>query len=89
MLFSLSNLNTKPNNTITKLDTKTTQTFDIRTIEQISANESIYTITLSKIKSPKTQPKSYRIFYILDGNGHLPIALNALANQYCKKKFFV
>ncbi len=85
MLFSLSNLNTKPNNTITKLDTKTTQTFDIRTIEQISANESIYTITLSKIKSPKTQPKSYRIFYILDGNGHLPIALNALANQYCKK----
>ena len=85
-ILSASGLVAKPSNTITKLDTKTTELFDIHTA-QLHANNTIYAITISKIKSPKTQPKKYRIFYMLDGNGHLPIALNALAKEYCKKDF--
>lgn len=77
----------KPSDKITAFTQKAKQVFDTSQIGQIYANDAIYTIRLSKIKAPKTTTKSYKIFYILDGNGHLPIALNALSKQYCKKGF--
>lgn len=69
----------KPSDKITALTPKAKRDFDTSQIGQIYANNAIYTIHLSKIKAQKTAPKSYKIFYILDGNGHLPIALNALS----------
>lgn len=69
----------KPSDKITALTPKAKCDFDISQIGQIYANGAIYTIRLSKIKTQETAPKSYKIFYILDGNGHLPIALNALS----------
>lgn len=69
----------KPSDKITALTPKAKRDFDISQIGEIYANGAIYTIRLSKIKTQKTAPKSYKIFYILDGNGHLPIALNALS----------
>lgn len=69
----------KPSDKITALTPKAKRDFDISQIGEIYANGAIYTIRLSKIKAQKTDPKSYKIFYILDGNGHLPIALNALS----------
>lgn len=71
----------KPSDKITALTPKAKRDFDISQIGEIYANGAIYTIRLSKIKAQKTAPKSYKIFYILDGNGHLPIALNALSKQ--------
>lgn len=69
----------KPSDKITALTPKAKRDFDTSQIGEIYANDAIYTIRLSKIKAQKTAPKSYKIFYILDGNGHLPIALNALS----------
>lgn len=69
----------KPSDKITALTPKAKRDFDTSQIGEIYANGAIYTIRLSKIKAQKTAPKSYKIFYILDGNGHLPIALNALS----------
>ncbi|ETD22527.1 alpha/beta hydrolase [Helicobacter macacae] len=74
-----SHLLAKPSDKITALTPKAKRVFDTSQIGQIYANGAIYTIRLSKIKAQKTVPKSYKIFYILDGNGHLPIALNALS----------
>lgn len=71
----------KPSDKITALTPKAKRDFDTSQIGQIYSNGAIYTIRLSKIKTQKTAPKSYKIFYILDGNGHLPIALNALSKQ--------
>ena len=51
-ILSASGLVAKPSNTITKLDTKTTELFDIHTA-QLHANNTIYAIAISKIKSPK------------------------------------